>query len=174
MTDRWSVRHQQPKPRWFALLERLFPDRCREVPEPQDSSRIIMRQFAIVRTVAYLQQFCGSEDPRFLHSHQFRRSFAIGLRGAYYEFRLAGPPRLRKAPYFYTMDASVIHQVRYPTADHLSVFVGIGRDDDLKRYFGTPTETGSEEYSLFAMWAPLTLYRKAERHIRTYHETRRI
>lgn len=129
---------ENPKPRWFALAERFFPSRCREIPEAQNPDRIVLRQFALVGRHVYLQQFASSEDERFMHSHQWRRTIAIGLRGWYTEHRMAGEPRLRIAPYFYTMDASVIHRVEDPSPNHTSIFIGIGRDDDLKKYFGSP------------------------------------
>lgn len=129
---------EYPRTWWYRLALRLMPSRCREIPEPQDPTRIIMRQVAIVKRFAYLQQFCGGEDARYYHSHPWRRTFAIGLWGAYTERRLAGPPRRRLAPYCYVMDASVVHNVSDVSPGHTSIFVGIGRDESLKAYYGAP------------------------------------
>lgn len=135
----------QPAPWWYRLAARLFPDRCREIPEAQEPDRIVLRQFAIVKRYAYLQQFASSEHQDWLHSHQWRYTFALGLWGEYTERRLAGATRRRRAPYAYFMDSSVIHQVTCPTAGHTSIFVGMFRDDDLKHYY--PAETGRRLWS---------------------------
>lgn len=141
---------------WYKLAERFFPARCREVPEAQNPERLVMRQFALVGRHVYLQQFCGDEDARFLHSHQWRWTIAIGLWGKYIEHRLAGPARLRRAPYFYVMDASVVHHVQHVAPGHTSIFIGIGRDDSLKKYYGATVTlpSGSEA-------APRTLAKPA-------------
>lgn len=158
-----------PKPNWYSVLELLFPSRCREIPEAQNPDRIVLRQFAIVKRYVYLQQFASSEDERFMHSHQWRRTFAVGLRGSYTECRIAGEPRQRHAPYFYTMDDSVVHHVQNPSPDHLSLFIGIGRDDDLKHYYGSP-ETKSKVPSDvaaggFAYLRPVTRRSRWEDHV---------
>lgn len=140
-----------PAPWWYRLARWFFPeiepgapwsqtwrDRCREIPEPVEPSRIIMRQFALVQRYVYLQQFCGAEDSRYMHSHPFRWMFAIGLWGRYREVRICGPDRQRIAPYAYTMDASIVHHVQDVSPGHTSVFIGIGRDDNLKHYYGAP------------------------------------
>jgi hypothetical protein len=133
---------EHPAPWWYRLLSRLFPSRCREIPEAQDPSRILLRQFALVKRRAYLQQFAGPEDERFFHSHPFRRVIAIGLWGGYTEHRLNGPAKRRRAPYFYTMDASVFHRVNSVTPGHTAIFFGVGkRDDDLKNYVQQPERT---------------------------------
>ena len=124
-----------PAPWWYRVLERHFPDRCREIPEAQEPDRIVLRQFAIVKRYAYLQQFASSESLGWMHSHQWRYVFAIGLWGSYTETRLAGASRRRIAPYAYGMDSSVIHQVLVPSPGHTSIFVGFFRDDDLKHYY---------------------------------------
>jgi hypothetical protein len=132
---RWKV--VNPKPWWFRLAERLIPERTREIPEAYDPSRgVVLRQVAIVKRYVYLQQFSGSEHPAWAHSHQWRRTFAIGLWGSYLELRPAWQGlRLRRAPYFYTMDDSVIHRVTLPSPGHTSVFIGLWRNDDLKYYY---------------------------------------
>jgi hypothetical protein len=135
-----------PAPWWYRLATRLIPDRCREIPEAVNPSRIVLRQVAIWKRHAYLQQFAISEDPRYMHSHQWRRMFAIGLWGGYREMRIAGRPRYRAAPYFYTMDDSVVHQAQVPSPGHTSLFVGLGRDDDLKYYYDALTRTHWAEH----------------------------
>lgn len=156
-----------PKPLWFKLAEFFFPDRTREIPEAQNPDRIVLRQFALVKRMVYLQQFASSEDPRYMHSHQWRRTFALGLRGGYTESRIAGPDIARDAPYFYTMDASVVHHVQDPSPDHLSVFVGIGRDDNLKHYYGSPQLTDYTPDPRFKQdtTRPLTLRSRWEKHV---------
>jgi hypothetical protein len=128
---------EYPAPWWFKLANRFFPDRCREIPEAQNPDRIVLRQVALVKRYVYLQQFASAEDRRWQHSHQWRRTFAIGLFGSYYEER-GHLWRVRRAPYFYTMDASVTHRVEAPSNGHTSLFVGLWRDDDLKHYFPAP------------------------------------
>lgn len=129
-----AQRAQHPAPWWFRLLNRFFPDRCREIPEATDPSRVVLRQFAIWKRYIYLQQFAGSENIEWYHSHQWRRTFAIGLWGSYTESRLNITRRIQ-APYFYTMGPDVIHQVTVPSPGHTSIFIGLWRNDDLKQYF---------------------------------------
>lgn len=130
--------HHHPAPWWYRLAEKIMPGRCREIPEAQSPERIVLRQVALWKRYIYLQQFASGEDPHWMHSHQWSRTIAIGLWGQYCEQRLAGPSRTRRAPYFYTMDASVIHNVRLPSAGHTSIFIGLWRDDDLKHYYPSP------------------------------------
>lgn len=127
-----------PAPWWYRLCSKYFPDRCREIPEAQNPDLIVLRQVALVLRHVYLQQFASSEDPRWMHSHQWHRTIALGLWGSYVEVRPAGPTTMRRAPYLYTMDASVIHHVVSPAPGHTSIFVGLWRDDDLKHYFPYP------------------------------------
>lgn len=129
---------EHPKTWWYRLAERLVPGRCREIPEAQNPERIVLRQVAVVKRYLYLQQFAGSEDERYMHSHQWHRTFVLGLYGGYLEQRMAGPGRWRRAPYLYAMDASAIHHVLYPSAGHTSLFLGLWRDDNLKHYYGRP------------------------------------
>ncbi len=129
---------EHPKPWWYRLAETLIPSRCREIPEARNPDRIVLRQVALVKRYVYLQQFAGPEDARYMHSHQWLRTVAIGLWGGYTEHRIAGPARRRNAPYLYTMDASVVHHVQEVTPGHTSIFVGFWRDDDLKHYYGAP------------------------------------
>jgi hypothetical protein len=141
---------QHAAPWWYRLLARLFPTRCREIPEannpkwPDGSPRIVLRQFAIWKRRWYLQQFACREDPRFMHSHPFAFMIAIGLWGRYVEHRIAGPARERKAPYLYTLDSGHVHHVQSVTAGHTSLFLGFGPGHDGgirdKRYYGAPTE----------------------------------
>lgn len=131
---------EHPKPWWYRLAERICPDRCREIPEARAPERIVLRQVALWKRHVYLQQFASSESASWAHSHQWHRTFALGLWGGYVEHRLAGPSRTRRAPYFYTMGADVIHRVALPSRGHTSLFVGLWRDDDLKHYF--PTRVG--------------------------------
>lgn len=132
---------QHSAPWWYTLAARYFPSRCREIPEATQPERIVLRQFALWKRHVYLQQFASSESFDWMHSHQWRRTFALGLWGNYFERRLAGYGRCagnireRSAPYCYTMGAEVIHQVVCPSAGHTSLFVGLWRDDDLKHYY---------------------------------------
>lgn len=123
-----------PRPWWFSLALRLCPDRCREIPEAQDPSRIVLRQVALWKRHLYLQQFASGEDVGWMHSHQWRRTFALGLWGGYVE-RRHGLRRYKQAPYLYTMGPDVVHHVQAPTPGHTSLFLGLWRDDDLKHYF---------------------------------------
>lgn len=131
-----EARHH-PKPWWYRLAEKWFPERCREIPEAQDTTRIVLRQFAIIQRYFYLQQFASSEQENWLHSHQWHRMVALGLWGSYTERRLNITRRVR-APYLYTMAADVQHHVLDPTPGHTSLFIGFFRDDDLKRYMEYP------------------------------------
>lgn len=158
--------NEHPAPWWYRLAEWLAPGRCREIPEAVNPDRIVLRQVALVSRSIYLQQFASSEDPRFMHSHQWRRTIAIGLWGRYRERRIAGPARVRRAPYAYTMDASIVHHVQDPTPGHTSVFIGLGRDDDLKHYYGTP-ETKPEGWSV-AGEHPRTFRRLWSDHIQRF------
>lgn len=150
---------QHPKPWWYRLAERIAPHRCREIPEAQNPDRIVLRQVALVYRHVYLQQFASGEDPRFMHSHQWRRMIAIGLWGKYSEARISGPDRVRRAPYFYTMDASVVHHVQEPGPGHTSIFIGLGRDDDLKFYYGAPDLANPEGYMVPSMGQKPATYR---------------
>ncbi len=123
-----------PKPWWFRLAERLFPSRCREIPEARNPGRILLRQVAIIPRTVYLQQFASGEDPRFMHRHEFQRSIVVGLSGGYMERRLTGPVRKVRAPYAYTMGPDVIHQVTEPTPGHTSLLIGLGRIQE-RHYF---------------------------------------
>lgn len=113
----------------------LFPGRCRAIPEANNPDHCVLRQVAIVKRYVYLQQFASAEDREWMHSHQWEWTIAVGLWGGYTEFRLAGRPKKRTAPYFYTMDSSIVHHVQRVTPGHTSVFVGLFRNDDLKFYF---------------------------------------
>lgn len=172
---------QHPKPWWYRLAERIVPSRCREVPEAANPTwcdhglpntigvcrisvcrappRVLLRQVALIKRHVYLQQFACSEDYRFMHSHPFRWMAAIGLWGSYREERIAGPGRKRKAPYLYTMDASVVHNVQDPSPGHTSVFIGVGRFRDYeegdKRYYGAPINLRGENdpVTITSLWA---------------------
>lgn len=143
---------QHPAPWWYRLAARWWPDRCREVPEAQNPDRIVLRQVALIKRYVYLQQFASSEDFAWFHSHQWRRTIAIGLWGDYLERRPGwnqtvsnGWPnlgrdgavyRVRMAPYCYTMSDQVVHHVQVPSPGHTSIFIGLGpHDDDLKHYY---------------------------------------
>lgn len=134
---------EHPAPWWYRLAVRLVPGRCREIPEAANPDRIVLRQVAIVRRHVYLQQFASAEDPRYMHSHPYRRLIALGLWGGYLERRIAGRDHRRRAPYLYFMDGGHVHHVQTPTEGHTSIFVGIGREPDDsqgdKHYYGAPT-----------------------------------
>jgi hypothetical protein len=105
-----------------------------------------LRQFAIIKRYLYLQQFAGPEERNWMHSHQWRRTWALGLWGGYTEVRMAGGPRTVRAPYLYTMDERVVHHVQAPTPGHTSLFLGLWRNDDLKHYFPTNTSVKWDEH----------------------------
>lgn len=130
-----------PAPWWYRAAERICPGRCREIPEAQSPDRIVLRQVALVKRYAYLQQFASSEDANWMHSHQWLYTFALGLWGGYIEWRRtpsgALHARKRTAPYAYWMDDTVVHQVLAPAPGHTSIFIGLFRDDDLKYYHHT-------------------------------------
>ena len=128
---------EHPRPWWFKLALRWFPTRCREIPEAVNPGRTVLRQVALWLRNCYLQQFSGSEDHRWMHSHQWRWTLTIGLWGSYVERRLGELPVVRNAPYLYWMDHRVVHHVQYPTPGHTSLFIGFWRNDDLKHYYPT-------------------------------------
>jgi hypothetical protein len=70
-----------------------------------------------------------------MHTHPWRYTIVLGLWGSYVERRYGREPVLRRAPYLYVMDSSVIHQVMAPSPGHTSVIIGIGRDDSLRSYY---------------------------------------
>lgn len=113
-----------PAPLWFRFLSWLFPSRCREIPEATDPGRILLRQFAIIPRVCYLQQFASGENPDFYHRHEFARAHALVLSGSYTESRPGQQPRRVHAPAYYSMDRSVRHRVTDPSARHTSIFFG--------------------------------------------------
>lgn len=153
---------QHDAPWWYRLLARLFPTRCREIPEADNPTwcrhraplelgecsicgappRIVLRQFAILKRRFYLQQFACSEDPRFMHSHPARYSIVLGLWGRYTERRIAGRAYERVAPYLYTLDGSHVHHVQHPGPGHTSLFLLLGLQHESategKRYYGIP------------------------------------
>jgi hypothetical protein len=120
-------------PWWWRLARRLWPARVREVPEPTDPGRLILRQFALQRRRAYLQAFCGGENPDWYHSHQFRYVLVFVLWGSYTERRRVTVRRVR-APWVYLMGPDTIHQVTEPRS-HTSIAIGFGRDESLRRYY---------------------------------------
>lgn len=122
-----------PAPWWYRLAARLFPKRCREIPEANNPDRIVLRQFAIARQYVYLQSFASGEDPEWFHSHQWRWLLCFVLWGSYVETRLNLRRRVR-APWVYLMGPSTIHQVTEPRA-HTSLAIGMARDEDARRYF---------------------------------------
>ena len=127
-----------PAPWWFRLAQRWFPNRCREIPEPTDPNRTLIRQFALWKRHVYLESFSSSENQLWMHSHQWRWTIAIGLWGSYIERRLAGRwLKFRDAPYCYVMGHDVVHNVDQPTAGHTSLLIGLWRDDSMKYYFPT-------------------------------------
>lgn len=133
------------RPWWYSLLLRIAPSRCREIPEAQNPDRIVLRQFALVKRYAYLQQFASGEDPHYMHSHPYRWMLALGLWGGYTEHRIAGASRRRMAPYLYAMDGGHVHHVQDVTPGHTSIFAGWGRAADGERgdkhYYGVPADT---------------------------------
>lgn len=134
-----------PAPWWYRLAERLAPDRCREIPEATDPTRVVLRQVALIKRYLYVQQFASGENPEWMHSHQWLRTFALGLWGGYRE-RRHNISRWVSAPYAYTMGVDVIHQVIDPTPGHTSLFLGLFRNDDLKQYFRTHQGTPWEDH----------------------------
>lgn len=139
---------QHPKTWWYRILSRLFPGRCREIPEATNPDRILLRQFAIIKKYVYLQQFASGENPDWMHSHSWPRgTLAIGLWGSYNERRFA-MSRHTRAPYIRRMGPDTIHQTLDPSKGHTSIFIGLGKKTDgLKRYFNARAmlHTGEHE-----------------------------
>lgn len=133
-------------------MSALVPERCREIPEARDPSRVVLRQFAVVLRHVYIQQFASSEDERYMHNHQWAWTIAVGLSGSYEEHRIAGPFHLRKAPYFFAMDASTVHHVQRPSGGHTSLLIGLWRDDTLKHYYGTPADNTCDAQTTRVPW----------------------
>jgi hypothetical protein len=125
---------EHPAPWWYRLAQRLFPGRessdvpgrCREIPEAQDPSRILLRQVAIVSRRVYLQQFASGEGPD-MHAHE-GPVLVLGLWGSYREQRLVGTERRVQAPYAYVMGRDVVHRVDRPSPGHTSIFVILRRE----------------------------------------------
>ncbi len=143
---------EHPRPWWFRLALRWCPARCREIPEAVNPDRIVLRQVALWKRHLYLQQFSGSEDPSWMHSHQWRWTLAVGLWGAYVERRLGQQARIRRAPYCYAMSHEVVHRVSLPSPGHTSLFLGLWRDDDLKHYYPTFQQVGLDGGLLGLEW----------------------
>lgn len=134
------VDRHYPKTWWFRLLERKFPDRCREIPEATDTRRILIRQFAIVKEHVYLQQFASGENEEWMHSHPWRRgTIAIGLWGSVRDKHLGNDMKTRRkfAPYLNYYGPTTIHQSTAPSPGHTSIFIGLGRKTDEKYYFSS-------------------------------------
>lgn len=149
---------QASQPWWYRLLAKLWPSRCREIPEADNPTwcehktpitdhsqgsghigycetcgapaRIVLRQFALIKRRCYLQQFACAEDPRYMHSHPAKYMIALGLWGSYVEHRIAGAPIERRAPYVYSMDAGHVHHVQDVSAGHTSIFLMLGLQHD--------------------------------------------
>lgn len=120
---------QHEKPWWFRLAERLVPERCREIPEALHPERFVLRQVALVRRRLYLQQISGSEDLEWAHHHE-GPALCLGLWGSYWEKRLIGTWRKRKAPYLLYMSRDIFHLVAWPSPGHTSLFLLIRRERD--------------------------------------------
>lgn len=119
-----------PTPWWFRLLSRLAPSRCREIPEATEPERVLLRQFAIVHRVCYLQQFASGENPRYYHRHEFRRVWCLVLSGGYWESRPGAEDRFVSAPMLYSMTQQVLHRVTRPLPGHTSIFFGWSRNGE--------------------------------------------
>jgi hypothetical protein len=127
---------QHEKTWWYRLAERWVPERCREVPEARNPERLVLRQVALVRRYAYLQQFASGEDESYCHSHQWRWLLVFVLWGSYLEYRLVGDRvRLRRAPAAYLMGPDCIHRVNWPSRGHTSLAIGFWRDEAARQYF---------------------------------------
>lgn len=198
---RTTAGFQARAPWWYRLLARLWPSRCREIPEADNPTwcehkdpaqeivrdallpagscrqcgappRIVLRQFALIKRFAYLQNFGCAEDPRYMHSHPFRFMIAIGLWGSYTERRVAGASFKRSAPYVYTLDSGHVHHVQNVSAGHTSIFIGFGRAEDGsegdKRYFGSPVENdyATEAIGSCSPGIPITFWSSWKQHIR--------
>lgn len=126
-----------PAPVWYRLARALLPSRCREVPEAQDPDTVLLRQFAIWRGRAYLQQFASAEHPDWYHTHPWTAgTLAIGLSGGLREWVYCGPVQTRefRAPYLRYMGPDHIHRSAPTGPGHTSIFVGFGRKTDHKYY----------------------------------------
>jgi hypothetical protein len=128
-----------PPTRWFKLLSKWLPSRCREVPEATEVNQVLIRQFAIIRGHVYLQQFASSENPDWMHSHPWRYgTLALGLWGSVDDKHLGNDYRTKRkhAPYLNYYGPTTIHQSTNPSSGHTSIFIGLGRkSDDHKFYF---------------------------------------
>lgn len=128
---------------WFKVLSRIFPERCREIPEAketheQTNPRILLRQFAIIKERAYLQQFASGEDTEYFHTHPWDKgTIAIGLWGNLTERLSVGAWPVKKffAPYFRYMSPNMVHQTIFPSKGHTSIFIGLGKKTDEKYYY---------------------------------------
>ena len=167
---------QHSAPWWYRVAARIVPSRCREIPEaanptwPDGSPRIVLRQVALLSRRCYLQQFGCSEDPQFMHSHPARRMLVLGLWGRYTEHRIAGEPIERRAPYFYTMDASHVHHVQNPGPGHTSIFLMLGLRHDHpvgdKRYYGAPAQWDPRQVAANGRpFRPITRFQSWHAHI---------
>lgn len=130
-----------PKTWWYSLAEKLVPDRCREVPHARDSGRVLIRQVALVKRRAYLQQFASSEfdasEGLYYHTHPWRLgTIAIGLYGELEEIRPRGVSGFRRwvAPYVRYMGPNFMHMSAPVKPGHTSLFIGLGLKTDSKFY----------------------------------------
>jgi hypothetical protein len=129
---------QHPKTWWFKLLERVFPSRCREVPEATNPDQVLIRQFAIWKGRVYLQQFASSENPEWHHSHPWKYgTVAIGLWGSVQDTHLGNDWRTKRkrAPYLSVYGPTTIHQSTDPSPGHTSIFIGLGEKRDSEKHY---------------------------------------
>lgn len=122
-------------------LGQIWPSRYREIPEATDPAKVLLRQFALVKRHVYLQQFVNGENPNYYHSHPWRwGTIAIGLRGSLTDVSFGGywPKRRFWAPYLRYMGPNHVHRTERPSADHLSIFIGLGTKTDQKGYWVDP------------------------------------
>lgn len=149
MTMSMIIRDKEHGPTWwYKILSRVMPGRCREIPHAQDTKRILIRQFAIVKRYVYLQQFASGEGKDHAHSHSWPwGTIAIGLSGFVQDYRhLTGTYSEFHAPYIRYMSADHIHATVGASRGHTSIFIGLGiKNDFLKNYFQQINWRGTDE-----------------------------
>lgn len=126
---------------WYILLAKWFPNRVREIPEARDPEQILIRQFAIIKERAYLQQFACSENHNWHHSHPWKwGTIAIGLSGSVtdHKYGMKHLEKRYKAPYIRYMGPAHIHRTSDPSPNHTSIFLGLGPKTDEKYYYQNP------------------------------------
>jgi len=106
---------------FYSLVEKLFPDRCREIPAMDGG--ILLQQIRVTKN-SYLHHFLKPEPLGMFHKHRWKTMRSFVLTGSYREQRLykSAWPDIWKSHsrsithrfgQTFTMDKSVIHRVEY-------------------------------------------------------------